>query len=216
MTLEMKQAAAAVQMLEMMVRSGRAGWNELQQAKDKLTAMQDAVKKATSVNPSNSIGLRAVVTPVVVPLPQVQIIGEDELLSIQAGLSKVADRLNRQMAELSNKLADVPDGTPCPELCRMILGIKDEIETIWDKKRYLERNRCLPEEEPGAMAAMQETSPEKFELAYQKRRLVDFRSKLKKKLEDPKASAAKRHKWETELVQANLEIREIDVKLGTL
>ena len=127
--------------------------------------------------------------------------------------------MNRKMAGLSNNLHQVPTTVNCPELVKPILELKAQIEAVWDKKRYLERNRSLPaelvpEEEPDLLPALVADDAGKFQLAYLKRRLIDQKSKLKRKLEDPKAKPSKRQEWETELAQCELKIQEIDYKLS--
>jgi len=52
--------------------------------------------------------------------------------------------------------------------------------------------------------------------AQKKRRLIDERSKLKKKLEDPKAKEAKRTQWEIRIIQVNLLIDELDDQLRVM
>ncbi len=205
-------------MLEKLVKAKRCSQVEVDQAKSRLADLQqqESFKPAyPGLQPATQWPL---VAPAPEPVPTGRVLEGDEYISIQADLSRQADLLNRKMADLSNKLHQVPTGANCPELTRPILQLKAEIETVWDKKRYIERNRVLPEEPtPGADQAERPSTLEdagRFELAYQKRRLIDLRSKLKRKLADPKAKPGKRYEWEQELAKAELEILEIDVKLG--
>lgn len=205
------QLTASVRMLEKLVKAGRADASQLLQVQQQLDSLKNPPPPTLPL-------VRTVIDDEPEPIPG-SIVGQDEYLMLQADLSKDADRLNRQMAELSNQLHKVPPGVACPELTGPILHLKAQIETIWDKKRYLERNRCLPPEPvttEESQRGASENSPEKFELAYRKRRLVDLRSKLNRKLLNPKAKPAKRQEWEEELVRTNLELAEIDAKLGTL
>lgn len=202
-------------MLEQMVRIRRASDHELQQARDRLASLTIPSPRETVLIPKPSVNREVEFAPVEQE-PTGRHVDQDEYLSLQSELSKDADRLNRQMAELSNQLHKVPSNAACAQLTRPILDLKAQIETIWDKKRYLERNRCLPDEPTDQEVETEENSPAKFELAYKKRRLIDLRSKLKDKLKNPAAKPAKVQEWREELVQTNLEIAEIDFKLGTL
>lgn len=207
---QIRQQQSTVQMLEKLLKAKRCSQVEVDQAKRRLADLEEQV---------NFKPMMATERPALVaPEPTGRRIEGDEYVSIQADLSKQADQLNRKMADLSNKLHLVPPGAKCPELVRPILQLKTEIEAIWDKKRYLERNRVLPEDpadEPESQprpATLEDAG--RYELAYRKRRLIDQRSKLKRKLADPKAKVGKRHEWETELAQVDLEIQDIEVKLG--
>jgi hypothetical protein len=209
MTLQtqIRQQLATVRSLEKLMKAKRCSQAEVDQAKRRL----DDLQQQETFSP-------AVVRSVVVPeprQPRSRVIEGDEYASVQADLSKQADQLNRKMADLSNKLHLVPPGANCPELVRPILDMKALIEVVWDKKRYLERNRILPDEpddqEPERLTTL--TDAGQFQLAYEKRRLIDLRSKLKRKLENPKAKPGKRHEWETALVKANYEIAEIELRL---
>lgn len=111
----------------------------------------------------------------------------------------------------------------CPQLTRQILELVAQREAVWDKKRFLERNRYLPAEPiadvPTDLPQLSGDGDAKpgearYELAYQKRRLIDQKSKLKRKLENPKARPSKRVEWETELAQCEHKIREIEFQLS--
>jgi hypothetical protein len=218
---QIQQAQATLQMLEQLHRAKRVSEQELQQAKRRLADLQAErpyVPLVPLVPRHERVGPPP--PPAPEPEPTGRRVDQDEYLSLQADLSADADHLNRQMAELSNQLHKVPMTAGCAELTRPILALKGQIETIWDKKRYLERNRCLPEE------PTQETDPDgqtsgsvsalKYELAYKKRRLIDLRYKLKEKLKNLAAKPGKVQQWREELVQTNMEIAEIDIQLGTL
>lgn len=200
---------ATVRMLEMMHKANRASLEELERARRRLAELQQLETIPNKIPGSAPIS-GPVAEETIVAGPKVD---EQQFLSLQADLSKEADQLNRKMADLSNKLHLVPAGTACPELTGPILQLKSEIEAIWDKKKYLERNRCLPEEKAADTSQTPVDSQEKLALAQTKRRLIDQRSKLKKKLENPKAKAAKRQEWEIELVKASLQINQIDDQL---
>lgn len=205
-TLEQQiaQQTQSVRMLEKMVQARRATPDELSQAQERLEQLKNPPPVIQVVQPDDE------------PQPVLgRIVGNDEYLQLQADLSKEADQLSRQMAELSNQLHKVPPGVACPEIVGPILTLKAQIETIWDQKRYLERNKCLPPE-PEETQTTTENSPAKFELAYRKRRLVDLRSKLNRKMDDPKAKPAKVQQWQEELVRTSHEIQEIDIQLATL
>lgn len=216
---QIRQQQSTVQMLEKLLRAKRCSQDEVDQAKRRLVDLQ-AQENFKPLIPPVPQRERVGPTPSPVPQPTGRVLDGDEYLSTQADLSKQADQLNRKMADLSNTLHQVPTTVSCPDLVKPILDLKAQIEAIWDKKRYLERNRFLPDEpaddapeRPEILADASRPGEARFELAYQKRRLVDLRSKLRRKLADPKAKVGKRHEWETELVQVELKILEIDVKL---
>ena len=211
---QIRQQQSTVQMLEKLLRARRCSQDDVDQAKRRLVDLQEQENFKPRAD-----------KPLAESLPEPpegsfvrprRVLDGDEYLSTQADLSKQADQLNRKMADLSNTMHTVPTTASCPELVKPILDLKAQIEAIWNKKRYLERNRFLPEspadDAPERPEILADTS--RFELAYQKRRLVDLRSKLRRKLADPKTKPGKRHEWETELMQVELKMLEIDVKLA--
>lgn len=208
---QIRQQQSTVQMLEKLLKARRCSQDEYDKAKRRLEDLQ----QQENFKPLVVVTERMPEPEPIAPIGR--LIEGDEFISLQTDLSKDADRLNRKMADLSNKLHQVPIGVSCPELTKPILELKAQIELIWDKKRYLERNHALPEER--AVVIPTEDKPLTLEegvrlkLAYEKRRLIDLRSKLKKKLTNPKAKPGKLLEWETELAKANLEIQEIELKL---
>lgn len=209
-----RQQQSTVQFLEKMVKARRASVDELEQARRRLADLRGQEEYAPA--PAH---VPPVALPVPVDVPSGPVLAGDKYAWMQADLSKEADGLNRQMAELSNRLHLVPTTANCPELVKPILALKAQIEAVWDKKRYLERNRALPaeivpEEEPDYLPELVADDAGKFQLACIKRRLIDQRSKLKRKMGDPKAKPSKRQEWETELAQCERKIQEIEFKLS--
>lgn len=202
-------------MLEKLVKARRASPEELDQAKRRLTDLQEQENFVPLPERAQRVD-----QPAAQPhreLPIGPLLSGDEYARTQADLSKEADSLNRQMAELSNTLHTIPQNVACPQVTKQILALKEKIEAIWDKKRYLERNRALPAEpnqEPGYLPDLVSDEAGKFELAHVKRRLIDQRSKLRRKLRDPKAKPSKRQEWETELALCERQIQEIEFKLS--
>ncbi|MCK8492905.1 hypothetical protein M0L20_13640 [Spirosoma sp. RP8] len=213
---QISQQQATIRSLEKLLGAKRCTQAELDQAKRKLADLEEQLNFRPIAQPQ-ARPVKAVVE--VEPVATGRILEGDEYNSMQADLSKQADQLNKRMAELSNKLHLVPPTVSCPELVKPILDLKAQIETIWDKKRYLERNRFLPEERThgevdAPVLEPVQTDATQLQLVYDKRRLIDKRSKLKTKLKDPKASEKKRLEWETELLKTDLAIQEIEIKLG--
>ena len=208
---QLRQAEAALSATQMLVKARRATADDVAKAEQHLADV-----RALIGTPPKPVLADVPATAVVVePLPVViRPVATVDALAMQAELSKEADRLNRQMAEMSNQLHKVPPAMTCPELTRPILELKAQIEAIWDKKRYLERNGGLPE--PAADVPTADVSPQRYELAYKKSRLIDRKSKLSRKLEDPKAKDAKRQEWQTELMKAEMEIQDLELQLATL
>ncbi|GAB3803425.1 hypothetical protein GCM10028819_33330 [Spirosoma humi] len=211
---QISQQQASIRMLEMFVKAGRCTTGELAQAKRRLADLQEQTTFVPIAPRTERVGPASAPVPVATGESTLgrQIVG-DEYASIQADLSAEANGLNRQMAELSNQLHKIPSDVSCPQLTRQILELKGKIELIWDKKYYLERNHCLPEEQ-STVEAPTLSDAGAFELAIEKRKLIDKRSKLRRKLINPKAKPGKLLEWETELTQCNLKIQEIEFKLS--
>ncbi|MVM36498.1 hypothetical protein GO730_00560 [Spirosoma sp. HMF3257] len=201
-------------MLETLVKAKRCTTDELEMARRRLADLKEQTTFVPIVPRADRVIQPLAVEPVATGR---QIVG-DEYASIQADLAAQANTLNRKMAELSNQLHKIPSSVSCPELTRQILELKAQIELIWDKKYYLERNHCLPEEPTDQeqstdnLATLSDAG--QYQLAYEKRRLIDLRSKLKRKLLNPKAKSGKVIEWETELAQCTLKIQEIEFKLS--
>ncbi|GAB3767753.1 hypothetical protein GCM10028818_01120 [Spirosoma horti] len=212
---QIRQQQSSVQMLEKLVKARRASQAELDRAKSRLADLQGHENFVPLPERAQRVDQPAAQPPK--NLPSGPTLSGDNIARMQADLSKEADTLNRQMAGLSNQLHQVPQNVPCPHLTKPILALKAQIEAIWDKKRYLERNRALPAEptqEPDYLPDLVSDDAGKFELAHVKRSLIDKRSKLRRKLTDPKSRPSKRQEWETDLAICEQKIQEIEFKLS--
>lgn len=117
----------------------------------------------------------------------------------QLELTQVASKLRNEQAKLSNTLHLIDPSMNCLELVENILVLRSEIETVWTRKKMLERGLDLAKEETPAEQA--ENIEEKNKLTVLIRRLTDKRSKLRKKLDDLRISEKNRVKWQIELVE---------------
>lgn len=138
----------------------------------------------------------------------------------QSALSQEATRLRKDQSELSNMLHKVSPEQDCPELVDKILGLHQEIEQIWDQKKFLDRNQHDGPANPAHDQQLVERSiaavESKAELSVKIQQLREKRSKLKKKLENPKATMASRSKWEIELAQVDAGIEEASTRRALL
>jgi hypothetical protein len=208
-----RQQQSTVKMLEKLVGAKRASAEELAKARRRLADLEDQL----TFKPLPQLA-QVVATPAPVD-PTGLALGDDEYTRLQGELSRDLDKLTKKQAQMSNELQLVPRHLPCADKVRAILALKAEIEALWDKKRYLERNHRLPpdvtpETKPDALPTLPGNDEARYELAYQKRRLQDQRSKLKRKLDDPKARPSKRQEWEQELAQCELKIHEVEYRLS--
>ena len=134
---------------------------------------------------------------------------ENNLLS--AELMRQIDDTHRRLAKVCNSMHDVPKNVACPELMAEAIAIKNEEEDLWTQYRYLERNGRLPEETKEEEKLSKERSYELLDAIARKKAITEKKSKLKKKLSDPKNAKNKnRTHWEDELTITNLEWERLD------
>jgi len=140
-------------------------------------------------------------------------LGSDEYTLKQKDLTMEANRLRQEQAQLSNMLHKVPRTQACPELTERILALQNEIEDIWDEKKFLERNADgvdmpAPVVASAPVPATVESIQHKAVLTVEVQKLREKRAKLKKKLSDLSASESKRAEWTIELAHTDAAILE--------
>ena len=217
MKTKIKQQEAAVEMIRQMVSAKRARVERLEAAINELNRLK-AEESANVGSPQSDVPTVARPSRKVVAI--MQDVNSDIYALKHSALSHEAARLRRDQAELSNMLHKIPAEQPCPELVDKILGLHQQIETIWDQKHFLDRNRhdgpAAPAHDQQVAERAVDVVESKAELSVKLQQFREKRSKLRKKLEDPKASLASKSKWEIELAQVESGIEEVNTKRALL
>ncbi|MFN8347445.1 MAG: hypothetical protein U0X91_20750 [Spirosomataceae bacterium] len=218
LSLKIKQQEATVTMLKTLLKAKRTTEREVQAAEAELSRLRSVNSSTPSLsNPTPSFPKGGIATADRRPDYQRAIeatLADDPYSLKQKNLTGEADRLRQEQARLSNLLHKVPQNQACPELTEKILALQDEIEGIWDEKKFLERNQDSTIAAPALItpAAAAPTTVEsithKAVLSVDIQKLREKRAKLKKKLADLSASASKRAAWEVELAQTDAAISE--------
>lgn len=200
-------------MLHALVRTGRAKQSDLDIAIHELEELQktNSGQKIAEIDSKFPKSAEKITKTPILNTPG--------LLSQTAGISKEIDVLQRQMADLSNELHNIPETVACPGLTSQIINLKRRIEGLWTQKHLIERNRTAAPVSPAAPTETYESNPDDdkllLQLTYERQRLADKRSKLRNKLKDPKKSIAKNAEWTTELAKVEYELnaKDVDIQL---
>lgn len=220
---KIKQQEATVTMLKTLLKANRAKPKEVEEAVaelNRLKLMPSLTDSSTPTinDPSPNFAKGGIITADRRP-DYVRAIDEtlaaDDYTIKQKDLTMEANRLRQEQARLSNMLHKVPINQACPELTERILALQDEIEGIWDEKKFLERNvdASIPDAAPlplvaAAVPTTVESITNKAVLSVEVQKLREKRAKLKKKLADPRAAESKLAEWRVELAQTEAAILE--------
>ena len=97
-----------------------------------------------------------------------------------------------------------------------IRDLHHRIENIWNERKFLDRNQhtdpAIPVHDQKVKIRSMEAVESKGELTIRIQEIREKRSKLKKKLEDPKATMVSKSKWEIEFTQVEMAIEEANMK----
>lgn len=218
---KIKQQEATVTMLKMLLKANRAKPKEVEEAVAELNRLKlmpsltdsstPTVSKPTPNFPKGGI-ITADRRPDYVRAIDETLAADDYTIK-QKDLTMEANRLRQEQARLSNMLQKVPRTQACPELTERILALQNDIEGIWDEKKFLERNvdASIPDAAPAVAAAVPttvESITNKAVLSVEVQKLREKRAKLKKKLADPRAAQSKLAEWTVELAQTEAAILE--------
>lgn len=214
---KIRQQEAAVEMMRMLVSSKRARPEKLEAAINELNRLRS--DETSAVGDRQSAFARPYYGPPKAAVRQspraadiMQDVNGSPFEMRQSALSQEATRLRKDQSELSNMLHKVSPEQACPELVDKILGLHQQIENIWDQKKFLSRNQHDGPANPAHDQQVVERSvaavESKAELSVKIQQLREKRSKLKKKLENPKATMESRSKWEIEIAQVDAGIEE--------
>ncbi|TDB69099.1 hypothetical protein [Arundinibacter roseus] len=199
-TNQIRQTEAAIKLLELQVKAGRARVEQLEPLQKQLSELKKADKQLTPPPPPKAA------------TPTKTAKKPNAYAEKQAELSKQANELRKEQAKLSNLLHKVPPHQDCPELTQRIVDLQVQIEDLWDEKKFIERNglepagefRALPEKKARPLDDVQH----KAVLTVELQRLREKRSKLTRKLENPKAADSKKAEWSTELAKISSQIEQ--------
>ncbi|TDB64401.1 hypothetical protein [Arundinibacter roseus] len=193
----------------MKVKAGRARPEQLDALRSQLATLQ---KNAEQKPPSPDRAAPTTPTPekTAAERPKGEAYAEK-----QAELSTEANELRKEQAKLSNLLHKVSPHVDCYELTSRIYELQVQIEGLWDEKKYIERNgldtggtfRDRPEKVVPAKSL--DDVQHKAVLTVELQRLREKRSKVTRKLENPKSAESKRAEWSIELAQTNARIEEL-------
>lgn len=120
---------------------------------------------------------------------------------------------NKLSTEISRLVENEASKERLAEQYAKIESYRPDLIALYDKIQYVKQHGCLP--------AIQETTtepPDAYRLKDEKKKLVDKRCKLKRKLKES-AKASKPEKileWEQELAQADLQYMEVENQLKQL
>lgn len=214
MTVEIRQAEASVKMLEMLVPLRRAPEHELTEARERLAALRGAVVAPAEQEDRNEYFERVALERREAEHREQPVVPTSDLVARKAQVLADADALKRQEAELSNRLHQVPEGETCAELCAEIIALRQRIEGKWTEYRFMERNGRVLDAEPEPVVVQR--SGDLLQAERDRQRLADERSKLRKKLADPRKSVAKEVQWTQRLAVVELEIEAKDLTIRVL
>lgn len=138
-------------------------------------------------------------------------------------LTDQAKGIRRQMAELSNSLADSDDAKAAETLAELkTLQVKNE--AIWTQVKYFERNGVLPEEDVPDIADGSPTDDIESlknlavlkELEVQKASLMNIRTKARKALQKESLKDKTRVMYEEKEGRCTMELDAINQKINAL
>jgi polyhydroxyalkanoate synthesis regulator phasin len=212
---QIRQVESAIKLLTMQLSAGRARPEQLEPLREQLAKLKRGSVVIPNVTVKESPAkLRELAPPAMShsePRPVV-----DSYAERQATLTLEADVLRKEQAKLSNLLHKVPAHQDCPELTSRIVDLQVQIEDLWDEKKFIERNGV------DAGGSFREAAPvvapaarplgdvqQKAVLTVELQRLREKRSKLSRKLENPKSADSKKAEWGTELAKVNSQIDQL-------
>jgi hypothetical protein len=200
--IKINQQRTNVKMLETFFRLGRCSIDDLNYEREKLKRLEleiDIVKQVKEVLPQKQIKAPIVVNTKTTPIKQ-------EIL-------QEIRKLRTNQAEVCNQLGDIPKNENCQYLTRQAIAYTFEIEKLWTKYRYLEKNGVLPEENN---EIEEEKSVELLRLEAERKKFSEERSKLKKKIAEVGNTEKLREKWVARKYVVDGIIQDLDGKIRVL
>ena len=207
MNPKIQQQQAAIELIKMQVAAKRARPEKLEAAINELNRL-----KSEAIHPEKTSAPTHVPRQSKLVKEIMKDVKSDPVELRQSALSEEANRLRKEQAELSNMLHKVPKEQDCAELTSRILGLHEQIESVWDQKKFLDRNLhdgpMVPAHDQQVTVRSLDEVQTKAQLTVTIQRLREKVSKLKSKLKSPKSSEKSKTEWEIELSRAQAAIDE--------
>lgn len=204
---------SAIKLMTMQLSAGRARPEQLEPLREQLAKLKRQAQKAPVVAVAPHVPTTRPMPPAVKLAARVP---GDGYAERQATLTLEADGLRKEQVKLSNLLHKVPPHQDCYELTSRIVDYQTQIEDLWDEKKFIERNGM---DATGEFRAAAPVAPpvarplddvqHKAVLTVELQRLREKRSKLARKLENPKAADSKKAEWSTDLAKVSSQIDQL-------
>jgi hypothetical protein len=176
---EILQAELALNLKKTLFKANRCTQSEIDQATDHLNTLRLAKQGYPSEQTTQTHITQA---PKQAALEVLPLVGTP-YQETQAALSKQAKQLSDEQAIASNQLVAAYKQDPKQNvygLMQNALTLRRQVEDVWDKKKFLERNGYLPEE-PQEPAQSSSEPLEKFEQQQKRKQIKDQILKLEKR-----------------------------------
>ncbi len=194
---EIMQAELALNLKKTLFKANRCTQYEIDQATDHLNTLRLAKQGYTSEQTAQAHVTHA---PKQTALGVLPVVGTPYQES-QAALTKQAKQLSDEQAATSNQLVAAYQQNPKQNvygLMQNALTLRRQVEDVWDKKKFLERNGYLPDEPETAQSSSEPL--ERFEQQQKRKQIKDQILKLEKKIADP-TKHVRFHKVEQKMIE---------------
>lgn len=217
---EIMQAEASLNLKKLLFRTKRCQKHEVDIAEDYLNSLLiDAENIGTMVMPLPTF--EASITKIETPIVVEKVGNYDEL---QAELSATAKKLSDELGDISNEIVASYKRNPAENvkvLMNAAIAKRAEIETVWDRKKFLERNGYLKVVVEENSEEAEKVFEEKLVLAGKRKQIKDQIYKLEKKIADPTKHVkfskveVKTLEWKKELMVLENELETLELKIST-
>ncbi len=195
---EILQAELALNLKKTLFKANRCTQSEIDQATDHLNTLRLAKQGYPSEQTAQTPITQA---PKQAALEVLPLVGTS-YQETQAALTKQAKQLSDEQAIASNQLVAAYQQDSKQNvygLMQNALTLRRQVEDVWDKKKFLERNGYLPQE-PQVPVQSSSEHLERFELQQKRKQIRDQILKLEKKIADP-TKHVRFHKVEQKMIE---------------
>ena len=190
-----------------MRKSGQVPASLLLKAKERLTEFEKKFEapKAQILDPKGKIEKDPEVIQAVQPVEDTSLT-KKAIVDLRTDLTNKARQLRQEQANLSNTLHLIDPDKNCIEIVDQILSYRKQIEGIYTRLKLIDRG--IDPEKVESPEEQAENIQLKAKLQVEIRSLTDKKSKLKRKIEDLRASEQKRTAWRIELAETEAKLQD--------